>query len=78
MRCEITASRPVSSGVLATVKSMIYSDKRYTVFGNMCKKTDGDNLCFIILIDHLGLARSNTIVDQFIPDWEACWEGIQT
>ena len=35
---------PVSSGVLVTVKSAIYSNKRYRVFGNMCKQADGDNL----------------------------------
>ena len=35
---------PVSSGVLVTVKSMIYSNKEYSVFGNLCKTTDGDNL----------------------------------
>ena len=34
----------VSSGVLVTVKSMIYSNKRYSVFGNLCKQADGDNL----------------------------------
>ena len=28
---------------LVTVKSMIYSNKEYSVFGNMCKTTDGDN-----------------------------------
>ena len=42
--CEAAENpSPVSSGVLVTVKSMIYSnyDKRYSVFGNMCK-TDGD------------------------------------
>ena len=33
----------VSSGVLVTVKSMIYSNERYSVFGNMCKQADGDN-----------------------------------
>ena len=27
---------PASSGVLVTVKSMIYSNKRYSVFGNLC------------------------------------------
>ena len=36
----------VSSGVLVTVKSMIYSNKRYSVFGNMCKQADGDNVIF--------------------------------
>ena len=25
------------------VKSMIYSNKEYSVFGNLCKKADGDN-----------------------------------
>ena len=42
--CEAAENLPHdSSGVLVTVKSMIYSnyDKRYSVFGNMCK-TDGD------------------------------------
>ena len=34
----------VSSGVLVTVKSMIYSNKEYCVFGNLCKKADGDNV----------------------------------
>ena len=33
----------VSSGVLVTVKSMIYSNKEYSVFGNLCKQADGDN-----------------------------------
>ena len=47
----------VSSGVLVTVKSIIYSNKeyklrlhynkeysyRYSVFGNLCKQADGDN-----------------------------------
>ena len=33
----------VSPGVLVTVKSMIYSNKEYSVFGNLCKQADGDN-----------------------------------
>ena len=33
----------VSSGVLVTVKSMIYSNEEYSVFGNLCKKAAGDN-----------------------------------
>ena len=42
--CEAAENpSPVSSVVLVTVKSIIYSNKRYSVFGNMCKKTDGDN-----------------------------------
>ena len=42
--CEAAENpSPVSSGVLVTVKSMIYSKKRYSVFGNLSKKADGDN-----------------------------------
>ena len=37
-------SSPVSSGVLVTVKSVIYSNEGHSVFGNLCKKADGDNL----------------------------------
>ena len=45
--CEAAENpSPVSSGVLVTVKSMIYSNKRYSVFGNMCKQGDGDNLVY--------------------------------
>ena len=29
-------------------KSMIYSNKEYSVFGNLCKQADGDNLAFTI------------------------------
>ena len=28
---------------LVTVKSVIYSNEGYSVFGNLCKKADGDN-----------------------------------
>ena len=38
----------VSPGVLVTVKSMIYSNKEYSVFGNMCKTTDGDNRYYVL------------------------------
>ena len=46
--CEAAENpSPASSGVLVTVKSMVYSNKRYSVFGNtrndVCKKADGDN-----------------------------------
>ena len=35
--CEAAENpSPVSSGVLVTVKSAIYSNKRYSVFGNLC------------------------------------------
>ena len=47
--CETAENpSPVSSGVLVTIKSMIYSNnKGYSVFGNMCKQADGDNAdCF--------------------------------
>ena len=43
--CEAAENLPHdSSGVLVTVKSMIYSNKRYSVFGNLSKKADGDNM----------------------------------
>ena len=43
--CEAAENpSPVSSGVLVAVKSMIYPNKRYSVFGNLSKKADGDNL----------------------------------
>ena len=42
--CEAAENpSPVSSCVLVIVKSMIYSNKRYSVFGNLSKKADGDN-----------------------------------
>ena len=42
--CEAAENpSPVSSGVLVTVTSMIYANKGYSVFGNVCKKADGDN-----------------------------------
>ena len=44
----------VSSGVLVAVKPMIYSNKEYSVFGNLCKQADGDNPRSI-----LGFASSN-------------------
>ena len=51
--CEAAENpSPVSSGVLVTVKSMIYSNKRYSVFGNMCKKTDGDNYEYKLRLHH--------------------------
>ena len=43
--CEAAENpSPVSSGVVVAVRSTIYSNKRYSGFGNMCEKTDGDNL----------------------------------
>ena len=34
-----------------TVKSMIYSNKEYSVFGNLCKKADGDKAYVICARD---------------------------
>ena len=43
--CEAAENlSPVSSGVLVTVKSMICPNKEYSVFGNLCKQADGDNI----------------------------------
>ena len=38
---------------------MTYSNKEYSVFGNMCKTTDGDNADYLVLV----LARPS------LADW---------
>ena len=64
---------PVPSGVLVTVKSMIYSNnKRYSVFGNVCKKTDGDNLFFEVFPGSMDLS---TFLKNWTGPLQSCYYG---
>ena len=39
---------------LVTVKSVILLNEEYSVFGNLCKKADGDNDCYAVDLDIYG------------------------
>ena len=56
-----------------TVKSMIYSNKDYSVFGNLCKTTDGDNAQFCIV-----RGRQPSAAAAGCPSWPAAGAAAPT